>query len=100
MYGSIIGQTRYPQFIKVDEYKIFTKALSYIKVCEQERKLVQLFCFLDPIQHIEAITFHYFNQIYPDKKKQRVILYMLQKAKKVIPLSYCIGDTFLLKWLL
>ena len=34
------------------------------------------------------------NQIYPDKKKQQVILDMIQKAKKVIPSSCQIGDTF------
>ena len=52
------------------------------------------FWFLNLIKHIEGITFQYFNQIYPDKKKQRVILYMIQKAKKIMPSTCQIGDTF------
>ena len=37
---------------------------------------------IDLIKYIEGITFQYINQIYPGKKKQRVMSYMIQKAKK------------------
>lgn len=94
MYGSTIGATRYPQFIKDDEYKILPRPYHTSKPGNKGWKLVQSCWFLDLIKHIEGITFQYFNDIYPDIKKKRVILYMLQKAKKVIPLSCRIGDTF------
>ena len=46
------------------------------------------------MKHIKGIIFQYFNQIYPDNKKQEAVLYMIQKAKKVIPSSCQIVDTF------
>ena len=57
-------------------------------------KLAQSFWFLTLIQDIEKIQFPYLNQLYPDKKKQRVILYMIQKVKNVIRSSCQIGDIF------
>ena len=94
MYGSTIGATRYPQFIKDDEWKIFPRPYHTSKPRNKGWKLVQLFWFLDLLKYIEGITFQYFNQIYPDKKKQQVVLYTIQKAKKVIPSSCQLGDTF------
>ena len=94
MYGSTIGATRYPQFIKDDEYKILPRPYHTSKPGNKGWKLIQTFEILNLIKHIEAITFQYFNQIYPDRKKQRVILYMIQKAKEVIPSSCQIGETF------
>ena len=69
MYGSTIGVTRYPLFIKDDEYKILPRPYHTSKPGNKGWKLVQSFWVLDLIKHIEAITFQYFNQIYPDKKK-------------------------------
>ena len=99
MYGSTITVTRYPQFIKDDEYKILPWPYHISKPGNKGWILVQSCWFVDLIKHIEGISFQYFNPIYPDKKKQQVILYMLQKAKKLIPSSCQKGDTFLLTWL-
>ena len=68
MYGSTIGATRYPQFIKGDEYKILPWPYQTPKSGKQGWKLVQSYWFLDLIQHIEGIIFQYFNEIHPDKK--------------------------------
>ena len=100
MYGSTIGVTRYPQLIKDDENEILPRPYHTSKPGNMGWKLVQSCWFLDLIKNIEGITFQYFNQKYPGKKKQQVILYTIQKAKKVIPSSCQIGDTFLLTWLL
>ena len=77
MYGSTIGATRYPQFIKDDEYKILLRPYHTSKYRNKGWKIVQSFWFLNLIKHIKGITFQHFNQIYPDKKKLRVVLYML-----------------------
>ena len=70
MYGSTIGATRYPQFIKDDEYKILPRPYHTSKPGNKGWNLDQSCWFLDLIQHIERITFQYFNLIYPIKKKQ------------------------------
>ena len=74
MYGSIIGATRYPQFIKDDKDKILQWPYHTSKPGNKEWKLVQSFrffdliklkfWFLDFIKHIQL-----FNQIYSDNKK-------------------------------
>ena len=94
LYGSTIGTTGYPQYIKDDEYKILPWPYHISKPGNKgEGKLVQSFWFLDLIKHIEQITFQYFHQIYPYKKKQQVILHMMQ-AKGLIPSRFKIGETF------
>ena len=72
-YGSILDATRYPQLIKDDQYKILPRLYHTSKSRNNEWKLVQLFWFLIFTKYIEGITFQYFNQVYPDKKKQQVI---------------------------
>ena len=74
LYASIIDTTRYPQFIKHDEYKMLPTLYHTPKPGNKGCKLVQSFWFLTSINHTEGMTFQCFNQIYPDKKKQRVIL--------------------------
>ena len=69
MYGSTIGPTQYPQFIKDGEYNILPRPYHTSKPGNKGWKLVQSCWLLNLIKHIEGITFQYFNQIYPDKKK-------------------------------
>ena len=47
MYGSTIGATRYPQFIKDDEYKILPRPYHTSKPGNKGWKLVQSCWFLD-----------------------------------------------------
>ena len=60
LYGSTIGATRYPQFIKDDEYKILLSLYHTSKPGNKGWKLVKSFWFLDSINHIDGITFQYF----------------------------------------
>ena len=46
------------------------------------------------IKIIEQTTIVYFERIYPNKKKSKTILHLTVKAKKVIPSTFRVADTF------
>ena len=56
--------------------------------------MLQLNWFVEFVRSIEQITIKYFETIYPDNKKSKTILYLINKSKKVIPSSCQIADTF------
>ena len=50
--------------------------------------------FVEFVRSIEQIIINYFETIYPDNKKSKTILYLINKSKKVIPSSCRIADIF------
>ena len=65
LYGLTKGATNFPQFIRDDERSYHTT-----KPGNKGWKVGQSFWFLHLIKYIEEITIQYFDQLYPEKKKQ------------------------------
>ena len=93
-YGLIIGATRYPQFIINKQYKILSRPYPPCKPGNIGWKVLQLNWFVEFVRRIEQITIKYFETIYPDNKKSKTILYLINKSKKIIPSSCRIVDAF------
>ena len=85
--------TRYPQFIIHKQYKTLPQPYPPCKPEKKGWRVYQLNWFIEFVRSIEQITIKYFETIYPCKKS-KTILYLINKAKKVIPSSCRIAHTF------
>ena len=94
LYGSTIGPTRYPQFIFRDSYRILPRPYRTFLPNSNGWKHLQSTWFIEFITDIEKVVIQYFMYTYPNIKERKVISYMITKAKKVIPSSCRICDTF------
>ena len=94
LFGSTIGAAKFPLYFDGITYHTLPRPYANYKPNSLGRQIIDSTWFKDFVVEIEDIIFYFLRNLYPENKKAKITLYLMEKARKVIPLECRIAGTF------
>ena len=93
LFGSTIGATRYPLYMDDDGYHNLPRPYTNFKPGSIGRSITDSMWFCNFVEEVEDKVKYFLQHMYPDKKKAKLTLKLLDLSKRVIPIECRISNS-------